>query len=365
MSRPGTDYINASIRALPGSPIHRVDASLHRLQWNENPFDYPDDLKEEVLQRLARISWSRYPLGLRAYDLMEALGRFHGLPAEAVVVGNGSSDLLRIVISAALASGDQMVTVAPTFQAYRRHAQLLGATAHEVALDPDRDFALPVDAIHAKSAEQRAKLVVVCAPNNPTGTVYSAQELGQIAAGCDALVMIDEAYAEFCRQDLRPLLAEHENVVSVHTFSKAFGLAGARIGYALAAPAVAAELQKLVTVFTLSPFSEAAAIVALEHFDRFEAAIDRLVAERERLAAALAALPGMRVYPSCTNFLLIRLDTPAKAAQQHLLQTQRLLVSEISGYPGFENYLRVSVGTPAQNALMVAALGDFCAQQTS
>lgn len=362
MSRSGSDYINASIRALPGSPVHRVGASLHRLQWNENPFDYPADLKEEVLQRLARLPWSRYPLGLRAYDLMEALGRFHGLPAEAVVAGNGSSDLLRIVISAALAPGDHMVTIAPTFQAYRRHAQLLGATAHEVALDPDHGFALPVEAIIAKAAEQRAKLVVVCAPNNPTGTVFSPEDLGRIAAGCDALVMIDEAYAEFCRQDLRPLLAAHDNVVSVHTFSKAFGLAGARIGYALAAPAVAAELQKLVTVFTLSPFSEAAAIVALEHFDRFEQSIDRLIAERDRLAAGLAALPGVRVYPSGANFLLIRLDGPAKAAQDHLLHTHRLLVSEVSGYPGFENFLRVSAGTPQQNDLVVSALADFVAQ---
>jgi histidinol-phosphate aminotransferase len=96
MSPSGSEYINAAIRALPGAPVHRVDASLHRLQWNENPFDYPDDLKEEVLQRLARVPWSRYPLGVRAYDLMDALGRFYSLPAEATVVGNGSSDLLRI-----------------------------------------------------------------------------------------------------------------------------------------------------------------------------------------------------------------------------------------------------------------------------
>jgi histidinol-phosphate aminotransferase len=365
MSPSGSEYINAAIRALPGAPVHRVDASLHRLQWNENPFDYPDDLKEEVLQRLARVPWSRYPLGVRAYDLMDALGRFYSLPAEATVVGNGSSDLLRIVISAALAAGDHMVTIAPTFQAYRRHAQLVGATAHEVALDPDHDFALPVDRLIAHAAEHRAKLVVVCAPNNPTGTVFDLHALDRIAAECDALVMIDAAYGEFCRQDVRPLLAAHDNVITVHTFSKAFGLAGARIGYALAAPPVATELQKLVTAFTLSPFSEAAAIVALNHVDRFAPRIDHLVAAREKLAADLAALPGIRVYPSGTNFLCIRLACPAKAAQSHLLQTQRLLVSEISGYPGFENYLRISVGAPDQNALVVAALTEFCAQRVT
>lgn len=364
MSRSGSDYINASIRALPGAPRHSVDATLRRLQWNENPFDFPADLKEEVLQRLARMPWSRYPLGLRAYDLMDALGDFHGLPAEAVVVGNGSSDLLRLVISAALAPGDHMVTIAPTFPAYRRHAQMLGAAVHEVALDPDQDFALPVDEIIAQTAQQQAKLVVVCAPNNPTGTVYHPDALARIADECDALILIDEAYAEFSRQDLRPLLDAYANVVSIHTFSKAFSLAGARIGYALAAPSVANELQKLVTAFTLSPFSEAAAIVALAHFDRFQQAVDRLTAERDSLAAALAALPGVRVFPSGTNFLLVRLNCPATQARSHLLQTQQLLVSEIGGYPGYENYLRISVGTPEENALVVTALAELCAAQS-
>ncbi len=361
MSRPATEYINAAIRALPGSPVHRVDSSLHRLQWNENPFDFPEDLKEEVLQRLATTPWSRYPLGLRAYDLMDALGCFHGLAADSVVVGNGSSDLLRIVLSAALAPGDHMVTITPTFGAYRRHALMLGATVHEVALDPDRDFALPVDGLIAQAAEYRAKLVVVCAPNNPTGTVYSLTDLRRIAAECDALLMIDEAYAEFCRQDFHPLLAEHANVVAVHTFSKAFGLAGARIGYALAAPPVAAELQKLATVFTLSPFSEAAAITALSHIDRFQGVVRRVVAERERMAAALAALPGVRVFPSGTNFLLVRMGCPAKDAQAHLLSAHHTLVSEMGGYPGYENYLRISVGSQEENALVIAALTEICA----
>ncbi len=360
MSRPGLDYINASIRALPGSPPHRVDASLRRLQWNENPFDYPDDLKEEVLQRLARITWSRYPLGLRAYDLMEALAHFHNLSSDAVVVGNGSSDLLPLVISAVLAPGDPMLTLAPTFGAYRRHAQMLGAHVHEVALDPETDFALPVDEVIAQAAQHQAKLVVVCAPNTPTGTVYDRDDLARIAAHCDALLMIDQAYAEFCGQDFRPLLADYDNVVAVHTFSKAFGLAGARIGYALAAPPIANELQKLVTSFTLNPFSEAAAIIALENFDRFEDAIRRLVAERERLACALAALPGVRVFPSGTNFLLLRLDHPGQEAQDHLLRAHRLLVAQINGYPGYQNYLRISVGAPEDNNALIAALSEFC-----
>lgn len=365
MSRSGSDYINASIRALPGSPVHRVDPALHRLQWNENPFDYPDDLKEEVLLRLSSIPWSRYPLGLRSYDLMDALGRFYDLPAESVIIGNGSSDMLHLIPAATLAPGDHMVTLTPTFGAYRRHSQMMGATVHEVALDPEQDFALPIDTLIEQATEHKAKLVVVCAPNNPTGTVYARDDLARIAAECDALLMVDEAYAEFSGQDFRPLLVQYPNIVSVHTFSKAFGLAGARIGYALAAPEVAAELQKLVTVFTLSPFSEAAALVALENFDRFRNSIGRLVAERERLAAALAQLPGVRVFPSGTNFILIRMGCAAKDAQTYLHTTHRILVAEISGYAGYQNYLRISVGTPEENSLLLASLAEFCGRQTA
>ena len=362
MPRPGVEFINPTIRASAAAVGHKINPALRRLQWNENPYDFPADLKEEVLQQLGQIPWSRYPLGGRAYDLMEALAAFHNVDAGQVVVGAGSSDLLPLVIGAVLSAGDHMVVPTPTFQAYRRHALVAGATVHEIPLDPAADFALPVDELLAQADRHRAKLIVVCAPNNPTGTVYAPSDLRRIVAESDAFVMIDAAYGEFIGQDLRPLLAEFDNVAVVHTFSKAFALAGARIGYVLAAPSVAAELQKLVTSFTLSPFSETAAIVALRHFDRFRSSVERIVAERERLAANLAALPGVHVFSSGTNFLFVRLPRPAAPIHSELLHRHGLLVS-LPAYPGYENYLRISVGAPADNELLVTALADHLAGQ--
>jgi histidinol-phosphate aminotransferase len=363
MARPAIDFINPLLRAQPPVGVNRIDPSLHRMQWNENPFDFPPDLKEEVLRRLAQQPWSRYPLGGRAFDLIDALAEFHGLRADQVVVGSGSSDLLRVVTGAVLQPGDHMVVPAPTFPAYRRHAQTLGATVHEVMLDPEQGFSLPVDLLLAQAAEHQAKLIVVCTPNNPTGTVYSFDQLRRLAAESDALVMFDCAYAEFSGQDLRPLLAAHDNVVLVHTLSKCFALAGARIGYALAAPTVAAELQKLITVFTLSLFSEAVGMVAVQNFDRFQSAAERLVAERERLAQALAALPGVHVFPSGTNFLLVRLDRPAKGVVNALHTQSRVLVAEANWVAGYDNYLRISVGAPDENELVVKALAAQLAAQ--
>lgn len=359
MARPGYEFIKPTIRQRPPIRPFKINPALHRLQWNESPFDFPAKLKEEVLQRLADTPWSRYPLSFRAVDLIEAIAATYGLNSDQVVVGNGSSDILRVVIQAVLGPDEQMVTLSPTFGMYKGHAELLGAGVHEVALDPQQEFALPVEEIIQTAAEQNAKLVVICAPNNPTGTPFALHDIRRIVHECDALVVVDEAYAEFSDQNFLPLLDEADNVVLVHTLSKAFAAAGARVGYSLSNAAIAGELQKLVNTFTLSPFSEAVAQVALAHADAFKPLIAQIVAERERLARALATLRGVRVFPSTTNFLLIHLGHPAKEAHAYLMQQHHILTTDMSMVPGYADYLRISVGLPDQNDRLIAALRDY------
>jgi histidinol-phosphate aminotransferase len=360
-TRSGLEYIRAEVRQQPAIGVHQVNPDLHRLQWNENPFDFPADLKEEVLARMSKLQWSRYPLGLRAYPVIDALAKFTGLGSDQIIVGNGSSDILRVVVSSILQAGDHLVTLSPTFGGYASQARLAGAAVHEIPLNPANGFALPIEAILEETVRHKAKLIVICAPNNPTGTIYPYEQLRQIVTQSNAFVLLDEAYAEFSAQDLRPLLAERDNLVLVHTLSKAFALAGVRVGYALAAPEVATQMQKLVNVFTMSTFSETAAIVALEHMDRFQPSIDALVSERERMASALAQLPGVTVYPSGTNFLLVHLGRLGKDAHNNLRSQQRVLVADMGMYAGYQDYLRISVGTPAENELVVNGLAEYLA----
>ena len=360
-TRSGLDYIRAEVRQQPVIGVYQVNPDLYRLQWNENPFDFPADLKEEVLARLSKLQWSRYPLGFRAYPVIEALTKFTGLGNDQIIVGNGSSDILRVVVSSILHTGDHLVTLSPTFGGYASQARLAGAAVHEVALDPANGFALPVEAILEEVARHEAKLIVICAPNNPTGTIYPYEQLRQIVTQSNAFVLIDEAYAEFTTQDLRPLLAEADNVVLVHTPSKAFALAGVRVGYALASPEVATQMQKLVNVFTMSTFSETAAIVALEHMERFQPLIATLVSERERMASALAQLPGVTVYPSGTNFLFVHLGRSGKDAHDYLRSQQNVLVADMGMYAGYQDYLRISIGTPEENDLVVNGLAEYFA----
>lgn len=357
----GHSFIRPEIRNLPGMRVFKADPDLHRLQWNENPYDFPADLKEEVMQRVARVEWSRYPLGIRAYDVIDAIANSAGLSSEQVVVGNGSSEMLRVVITAVLQPGDHMLTLAPTFGSYTNHARQLGAEVHAIPLDPAQSFALPVDTILTEAAQHDVKLIVICAPNNPTGTPYAEVDLRRIVLESNAFVLIDAAYAEFSGQDLRTLLTEADNVALVHTFSKAYALAGIRVGYTYSAPEVAQEFQKLASTFTLSPFSATAALVALENKDRFQPLIDSVVSERERLAAELARLPEVIVYPSITNFLFMYLGHSGRDAQAYLRTHQGVQISDMGMYPGYEEYLRISVGTPAQNDLVAMGLAHYLA----
>jgi histidinol-phosphate aminotransferase len=352
MQQQKLDAIRAGLRSAPPIGRSRVDESLHRLQWNESPQDFPAELKEEVLQRLAATSWSRYPLGGRPWPLIDALAVQLGVQPAQVVVSEGSADLIRAVMAATVQLGDVVVMPSPTFLLYRQSARLHEAHCIEVALDAQVGYALPVDALLEAAQQHRARLVTLCAPNNPTGTHYSAADLRRLASSLDALLVIDEAYAEFCDQDLTGLLGLG-NVILLRTFSKFYAMAGVRVGYAITSPQLAAELQKVITVFPLSVFSEITALVALEQRSRFLPIRDLVVAERERMAAALAALPGVQVFPSATNFLLIQLDRPKQDVLHHLRDRRNVLISDMAAYPDLVNCVRVSMGTPAQNDLVI------------
>lgn len=352
MQQDRLDAIRAGLRASPPIGRSKVDESLHRLQWNESPQDFPAELKEEVLQRLAAISWSRYPVGSRPWQLIDALAMQMGLTPDQIVVSEGSADLIRAVMAATLYPGDAVVMPTPTFLLYRQNACLYEANIIEVRLDASNGFALPVDALIEAAHRHNARLVTLCAPNNPTGTVYAEDDLHRLASSIPSLLVIDEAYAEFCDQDLTALLPLG-NVILLRTFSKFYAMAGVRVGYAITSPVLATELQKVVTVFPLSVFSEITALVALEQRNRFLPIRNLVVTERERMAIALAALPGVMVYPSGANFLLIQLAHPKHDLLHHLQRQHHVLISDMAAYPDLVNCVRVSIGTSEQNNLVI------------
>lgn len=326
-----------------------------KLDQNELPYDLAEEFREELLARVAKLPLNRYP-EMDARELRKALAGLHGWPEDGLVVTPGSNLLIQyLVIAAGL--GQSVLLPTPTFGVYRMQATILGADLIEVASGPG--FELPVDGMLTAMRNSRG-IVFVANPAAPTGNLHQRGELERIieAAGEEWTVVIDEAYCQFAGSDFSEL-ARRPGVVSLRTLSKAFGLAGARIGYALTTPELAAELRKIVLPFGVSVLQQAAALTAIAHHHDIVKRAKEVARERAWLAESLAALPEVVAFPSVTNFVLFRVKDAGRIHQG--LLKRDVVVRRQSG-PGLENCLRVTVGTREENEQFLAGLREALAE---
>lgn len=337
---------------------HRI-----KLNQNENPFELPDGIKREILDRLASEAWSRYPPFVPDRQL-EALASFTGWKPEGVLLGNGSNDLLQLLFTCLLDSGRSVVISQPTFTLYTLLAQSLGAAVHHVRMlrnppsveIPGGDLRFDVDALIAAANRTDASMIVVCSPNNPTGTQLAPADVERLLRSVRGLVVIDEAYVQFAPVSVAPLLERHERLVVLQTFSKAMGAAGLRFGYAMLDPGLAGELNKVKLPYAVNIFTLIAAEVLMNRWKEVKEWIARLNDERERVRAALAAFPGISVLPSEANFLLFESSGKSPAELFHAVLAKGILIRNVSAYPMLERGLRVSIGTPGENHEFLEAL---------
>lgn len=339
------------IRALKPYSHAAWQPGLVRLHANENPW------RDEADATAAGLN--RYPEPQPA-ALVARIADLYGVAPERVLVGRGSDEGIDLLLRAFCAAGqDRIVTCPPTFGMYRVAAAIQGAGVVEVPLDRSRGFALDAPAVLA-AAGAGAKLVFLCSPNNPTGNRLDADAIRAVIEGLAgrALVVVDEAYAEFAPgASLVPWLDRHPQLVILRTLSKAYGLAGARLGAVLAAPAVIELLRRMIPPYALTVPTIEAALAALSPagLARCRARVDLLIAERDRLATALGQLPLVeRVWPSDANFLLVECADAGRLLAAGI--RGGLLVRDLRGQPGLERCLRISVGTPAENDRLVASL---------
>ncbi|MEM7127740.1 MAG: histidinol-phosphate transaminase [Chloroflexota bacterium] len=352
------DFLRPEVRSQREIGRFEFDGVAHRLQWNEHPFDLPESIRTEILARLAERKWSDYT-EFRPYTVIGKIAEFHGLSDKQVVVTPSSSALIQLVFSAVLAAGDHVVMPSPTYLRYKLTAGLQGSHTHFVPLDEAGGFALPVDELIQTAQNHQAKMVVICAPNNPTGTVYDLSDVARLAAGCGCLLFVDEAYAQFSYRDMTSLVNEFDNVVLGRTFSKALAMAGVRIGYAITSEVLAKEFMKLVSSFILNHFSEIAAQVVLDNPGYIADYTKQIVEERERLAEAIDDLEGTTVFPSGTNFLLIRVGKEASELTDYLKKEHRILINNLAPYQELAGCIRISIGSAAQNDLLLAGWRSF------
>ncbi len=356
------DLIRPSVRKIHEYTLRQYDFEV-KLNQNESPFDLPDWLKNEIVSELRDLSWNRYP-GFNNQRLTEKLARHIGVAPDSILLGNGSNELLQLLVSASLEKEDTILLVTPTFLIYKQLAEIAGADILEVEFNEDWSF--PVTQITEKLAEKEVRLCVLCSPNSPTGVTLDPTGLEQVAQACDGILLVDEAYFEFAETGALALQSSYPNIVVARTFSKAMGLAGLRLGYLVAEAALAGELRKAKLPYNLNIATELAACKLLEHYQVIEENIRILNAERDRVANALRGLPGVTVFPSHANFLMIETAHASGVVLNKLLE-KGVLVRDISGYhPRLKNKLRLSIGTAEENEKLLAGLTEMfaCGSET-
>lgn len=327
-----------------------------KLNQNESPYDLPPLLKEKVIARLRNLSWNRYPTPF-CDPLRKKFAEIAGWDERGVIVANGSNVLIQALMIAA-AVGGRILTVTPGFSLYAIEGEVLGNKVFEVPLSRD-DFSLPTDLFLKEIRKRWPQVILFANPNAPTGNLFSEEDLLAILKAAKrqgSLVVIDEAYYPFSRFTLFPHLKKFPNLILLRTLSKAFSLAGVRLGFLLAAPKLAREILKVMLPFTVGLFSQTVGEVVLDEPAYVESLVDEIIRERETLYNRLKEIPGIKVYPSRANYILFQ--TPrAKQVWQGLLD-QGILIRNVTSQK-LPNALRVTVGTPEENRLFLEALAKI------
>ena len=347
------EWVRPAIRAL--SAYRVADASgLVKLDAMENPWPWPAELREGWQEALAAEPVNRYP-DPAAGEVADRLRRVFGVPEAAdLLLGNGSDEILQILIHAVAERGRTVVAPEPGFAMYRLLAEAAGMEFVGVPLG--EDFRLDREALITAIAEHEPALVFLAWPNNPTGNLFEPEAVEAALTAAPGLVVVDEAYHAFARESFLPRVVDHPDLIVLRTLSKA-GLAGLRLGFAAGHPEWLAELDKIRLPYNINRLTQATARFALDHWDAFEAQAKAIRDERERLHAALAERPGLAVWPSAANFLLFRVPEGQGRALFEGIRERGVLIKDLSGAGGaLTDCLRVTVGTPKENAAFLEAL---------
>jgi len=345
--------IKPAVRAIPAYGLV-APAARRKLNQNESAVDVPDTVKAAVLERARRAAWNRYP-AFTPSDLLARLAERHAWTPEGVLVGNGSNELIQASLAVTVGQGTTVVSAVPTFTLYRLLTVVNGGRFVGVPLGSD--FAFDIGALVRAANDEDARVIVLNSPNNPTGSALPADGVARLLDETGALIIVDEAYQDFGGPTAVPLLANQPRLVVLRTFSKAMALAGLRFGYALAHPAIAAQITKAKLPYNVNQITLAAAHVVLDHTGEFASRVAAIRAQAQRLVQRLGEIKGLRVFPTAANFVLIRCESvPAATVFRRLVDDHGILIRDVSAAPGLAECLRITAGEPADVDAVLDAL---------
>ena len=345
------DLVRPEILALKAYSVPNAEGMV-KLDAMENPYTLPGPMRSELAQVLSRVDLNRYP-DPGGRKLRELLARKMNVPAGMeILLGNGSDELIQMITLALARPGTSMMYPSPTFVMYGMNCAFSGMKAVPVSVR--EDFSFDAAAFVARVRAEKPTLVFVAYPNNPTGQLYPEEDVAAVIRAAPGLVVVDEAYHAFAGKTFMGRLTEFPNMVVLRTVSK-LGLAGIRLGYLAGRPEWIQQFDKVRSPYNVNVLTQAAALFLLERVEVLEEQAARIRAERATLGKALAALPGVTVFPSQANFFLVRVPD-ADRAYQGLLR-QGVLVKNLNG-PAIKNCLRITVGTPEENRILLTALRE-------
>ena len=326
-----------------------------RLNTNEAPSSPPAAWRDAFAAEMSRIEWHRYP-DRAATELRQAIATLHRVDPSQVFAANGSNEVLQTLLLTYAGPGRTVATFEPTYQLHAHLARISGATVVEG--ERNNDFSLNLAEVRRVTDEHHPLVTFLCSPNNPTGMVEpqaTVEAVLDIAAG---LVVVDEAYAQFADWSALSLLDEQRPMVLTRTFSKTWSMAAARLGYLIGPSWLVAELEKVVLPYHLDTAKQIAGRLAVRFVGEMDERVRQIVAERDRIQAALKRLP-IEHWPSGANFVLFRPTTiPGRELWQRLLD-HSILVRDCSSWPRLEDCLRITIGTPSENSEFIAALEEI------
>ncbi len=349
------ENINPAVRKMSPYSVGGGQTAEIKLNQNESPYDLPAHLKREILNAFCNEAWNRYP-DVFPSQAVERYAKFLGVPKECVMMGNGSNELIYTIFMATLRRGASVLIPSPSFSLYEKVATLLEADVLKVAMTAELEF--QVQEIIEEAERSRPNVIVLSTANNPTSKSMTIDDIEGVLASTRALVLVDEAYIEFSKQQSAlKLLTRYSNLIVLRTFSKAFGLAGIRIGFAIAQAPLTAELLKPKIPFASNRLSEIAVVKMLENYHLVQETVSAILRERERLYAELKKIKGIKTHESDTNFLIFEVNNPTRIFNE--LKAKGILVRNVSSYPLMEKCLRVNVGTREENERFLSALNEI------
>jgi histidinol-phosphate aminotransferase len=344
------DLIKPTVAQLEAYDPHKRPGHV-KLDANEFPYPLPASVREAVLQALAGVEIHRYP-DPEAERLRHAIGHWIGVDPAMILLGNGSDEAIQMLLTACGHPAGAVLMPAPTFSMYHIAAQALDQRPIEVPLTQEWGLDMPrmLDAI----ARERPGVIFIATPNNPTANCFQDAQVRELIEASPGVIVVDEAYHPFSGQTFLPLLEAHPHLIILRTLSK-IGMAGLRVGIMVANPRLVQQFNKVRAPYNLNAYSQAAAEVILQHWEGIAPYIQEIVRERERLGKQLSRLPGLTVYPSDANFLLARFAAGGTTVWE-ALGAQGILVRHYGDSAGLKDCLRITVGTPTENEVLIAAL---------